>query len=94
MCDACEVAAGRTVLELPAPKVGPAGETWWPVHEGDEVTGEVAWHRNWDDDSVEVETPHEFLDLDAAEAYGLALIACTREARRLASESSGDGEQS
>lgn len=80
--------AGRTVVELPEARIGSTGETWWPVHQ----RGEVSFYRQWDDDSIEVETPHENLSPDDAEAYGLALITAARESRRLACESSGDSD--
>lgn len=74
--------ATRTIVDLPEPRVGSAGERWWTVHE----RGEVAYDRHWDDGSVQVETPHGDLSIEDAERYGLALIAAAREARRLAAD--------
>lgn len=79
--------AGRTVVELPEPD----GRTW------------TGWSM-WDAEARHVEARVDqqgrpFVRcgdriwlVSEAEAVGLALVAAAREARRLASESTGDGE--
>ena len=84
------VLAGKTVVDLPEPKRDRGtGTPFWPLPL-DGGRSEVAYSRNWDDASMEVETPHGNLSPGDAEAYALALLAAAREAKaRLSSEDDG-----
>jgi hypothetical protein len=83
--------AGRTVLELPGPiQQNERGATWAVTVDNNQT--EFASGLHWDDNSPVVETDFALWDPAELRAYCLAGLAASSDALRLASESSGDGE--
>lgn len=82
--------AGRTVLELPQPDgTSYEGDPIWSAH----VDYEETIFACVEDGQAMVESPFSGpMSSDTTEMFGLRLLAAAYTARRLASESSGDGE--
>lgn len=84
--------AGRTVVELPEPSsVDEDGDMRWATPTGQAVAY-LDYDRGHDLGMVHV-SGRFHASPDEAERHALAILAAAREARRLAADSSGDGEQ-